>query len=100
MYTRSKRLVERGLPDNFSSDPPHFNMNISAMIGKKYSFNKSLILFFILYGLFQTLSRKKVRSPFYSLCPFCPFHLTSEKKFMYGESPSFFKSDQKKAYCI
>jgi hypothetical protein len=32
MYTRSKRLVERGLPDNFSSDPPHFNMNISAII--------------------------------------------------------------------
>ena len=32
MYTHSKRLVERGLPDNFSSDPPHFNMNISAMI--------------------------------------------------------------------
>jgi hypothetical protein len=32
MYTRSKRLVERGLPDSFSSDPPHFNMNISALI--------------------------------------------------------------------
>jgi hypothetical protein len=31
MYTHSKQLVERGLPDNFSSDPPHFNMNLSAM---------------------------------------------------------------------
>jgi hypothetical protein len=67
MYTHSKRLVERGLPDNFSSDPPHFDMNISAMIfllAKNIPLTYRSSYFFILYYLFQTLSRKKVRSPY------------------------------------
>ena len=76
MYTRSKRLVERGLPDNFSSDPPHFNMNISAIIffiGKKYSSANRSSYFLSSFTLFKPFQGKKYEVLFIAYALFVLF---------------------------